>query len=381
MPMSPKRLHINLRVLTVFLIVALPVLAVGVILVLGSGQARLRDSYGRHLASVAQQTAAAVDAYIFRRILDVAVLARVPDVQRVAASENQRALNAEEVRTLDRRWMSERVVPSIPIATQVMTNPAAQFFVAIVEHDPIYREIMLTDRFGRLVAASERTTDYFQADEEWWQEAFDDGVRGRVIVSDVVWDESARVFAIDIAVPVADPATGNLVGILKTSADTREMLAAVSGLQLGSTGQAIVLREDGSIVFGRPSLRPDEQSQFFAADLLRERLQGVRKTMTPELATYFSARDANGQTQLIGIAPSQLGRSSPKLSWLIAVYQNDQELLAPVSNQFWHLLVVLALTAIAVLVLALWFSMRLAAPPIEVAIGPEHTVPTTAQAG
>jgi Cache domain len=380
MPMSPK-FHINLRVLTVFLIVALPVLAVGVILVLGSGQARLRDSYGRHLADVAQQTAATVDAYIFRRILDVAVLARVPDVHKIAASENQRALNAEEVRTLDRRWMSERAVPSTPIATQLMTNAAAQFFVGIAEHDPIYREIMLTDRFGRLVAASERTSDYYQADEEWWQEAFDDGVRGRVIVSDVVWDESARVFAIDIAVPVADPATGNLVGILKTSADTREMLAAVTGLRLGSTGQAIVLREDGSIVFGRPSLRPDERPLFFAADLLRERLEAVRKVMTPEFATYFSARDSNGQTQLIGIAPSQLGRSSPKLSWLIAVYQSDLELFAPVRNQFWHLLLVLALTAIAVLVLALWYSMRLAAPPIEVAIGPEHTMPTTAQAG
>jgi Cache domain len=378
--MSPK-FHINLRVLTVFLIVALPVLAVGVILVLGSGQARLRGSYGQHLANVAQQTAATVDAYIFRRILDVAVLARVPDVQKVAASENQRALNAEEVRTLDRRWMSERAVPSTPIATQVMTNPAAQFFVGIAEHDPIYREIMLTDRFGRLVAASERTTDYFQGDEEWWQEAFDDGVRGRVIVSDVVWDESARVFAIDIAVPVADPATGNLVGILKTSADTREMLAAVTGLRLGSTGSAIVVREDGTIVFGRPSLRPGDRPQFFAADLLRERLQGVRKVMTPDFATYFSARDSDGQTQLIGMAPSQLGRSSPKLAWLIVVYQSDLELLAPVRNQFWHLLLVLALTAIAVLVLALWYSMRLAAPPIEVEIGPEHTVPTIAQAG
>ena len=379
--MSPKRLHINLRVLTVFIIVALPVLAVGVILVLGSGQARLRQSYGRHLANVAQQTAAAVDAYIFRRILDVAVLARVPDVQAVAARENQRALNVEEVRALDRQWMSERVVPSTPIATQVMTNPAAQFFVGIVEHDPIYREIILTDRFGRLVAASNRTTDYYQADEEWWEEAFDDGVRGRVIVSDVVWDESARVFAIDIAVPVVDPATGNLVGILKTSADTREMLAAVTGLRLGSTGQAIVVREDGSIVFGRPALRPGDRQQFFAADLLRERFQGVGKVMTPELATYFSARDSNGQTQLIGIAPSQLGRSSPKLSWLIAVFQSDLELFAPIRDQFWHLLLVLAMTAIAVLGLALWYSTRLAAPSVEVAIGPAHTVPVTTPLG
>jgi hypothetical protein len=60
--MSPKLPRIDLRVFTVFLVVALPVLAVGVILVLGSGQARLRDSYGRHLAEVARHTVAAVDS-------------------------------------------------------------------------------------------------------------------------------------------------------------------------------------------------------------------------------------------------------------------------------------------------------------------------------
>ncbi len=377
--MSPARLRIDLRVLTMFLVVALPLLALGVILVLGSGQARLRDSYGRHLAEVARQTAATVDAYFFRRILDVSILARVPDVQRVSASESQRPPNADEIRNLDHQWTTERVLPSTPLVTQIMTNPAARFFAGIAEHDSIYREIMLADRFGRLVAASNRTSDYYQSDEDWWKEAFDDGVRGRVSISDVLWDESARVFAIDIAVPVLDPVTGNLVGILKTSADTREMLAAVAGIQLGSTGQAVAVREDGVIVFGKPQTSSRERPQFFAADLLRERLGAARKTMTPEFVTHFSARDADGHNQLIGIAPSQLGRTFPHLSWWIAVYQADEELLEPVRNQFWHLLLVFALAVIAVLGLALWFSMRLAAPALEVGIGAEHLASKTVE--
>lgn len=369
--MSSKLPRINSRVLTVFSIVALPVLAVGVLLVLGSGQVRLRDSYGRHLTEVAQQTAATIDTYVFRQVVDVLIFARVPEAQRVAASESQRPLDAEEVRTLDRRWTSERVVPSIPILAGVMTNLAARFFASVVEHDRIYREIMLTDRFGRLVAASNRTSDYYQADEEWWKEAFDDGVHGRVNVSDVVWDESARVFAIDIAVPVTDPATGTLVGILKISTDAREMLDAVASVRLGSTGRAVLVREDGAVVSGRPPITPGVR--FFAADLVRERVQAAGKTMSAEFATYFSARDdTNGSAQLIGIAPSQLGQSYPVLSWLVAVYQADEELFAPLRNQFWYLVLVVALTAVAVLGLALWFSMRLAAPSIDVEIGPAH---------
>ena len=48
----------------------------------------------------------------------------------------------------------------IPAALrEVITNPAAHFFAGVVEHDQVYREIMLTDRFGRLIAASNRTSD------------------------------------------------------------------------------------------------------------------------------------------------------------------------------------------------------------------------------
>jgi hypothetical protein len=76
-----------------------------------------------------------------------------------------------------------------------------------------------------------------------------------------------------------------------------------------------------------------------------------------------------------------LGQSYPQLSWLIAVYQAEEEIFAPVRDQFWHLLLVLALTAVAVLGLAAWFSMRLAALPVEIEIGPvERPRPTGVEA-
>ncbi len=360
--MSLKLFRINFRVFTVFLIAALPVLAVGVMLVLGSGQSRLRSSYGRHLAEVADRTAAAVDSYVFRRIIDVSILARVPDVQRLAAAESQRVLDVEAVRTLDRQWTTESVLP-VALATAVMTNPTANFLASIVERDPVYREIMLTDRFGRLIAASNRTSDFYQGDEAWWREVVDGG---RASMSDVLFDDSAKTYALDIAVPVTELGGGNLIGVLKASADVREMLAVVAGVQLGATGHAVLVRENGSIVFGQMPVV--QNARFFAADLLRERLQATRQgTLLP--MSSFSARDTEGNVQLIGIAPSQLGRSYPALSWVVAVYQSAEELFAPVQNQFLYLLLVLAVTAAAVLSLALWFSMRLAAPPVAVAIG------------
>ena len=81
--------------------------------------------------------------------------------------------------------------------------PPLRTLTDIVAHDRIYREMILTDRQGRLIAASNPTTDYFQGDEDWWLAAFDDGRRGRVSIGDVRWDPSARAYAIEISAPVS----------------------------------------------------------------------------------------------------------------------------------------------------------------------------------
>lgn len=83
--MSTLLPRLNRRVLTVFLLVSLPAFIVGVAVVLAIGQARLRDAGGRHLEDVAHQTAASVDHYVYRRILDVSLIGRSPELRQEAA--------------------------------------------------------------------------------------------------------------------------------------------------------------------------------------------------------------------------------------------------------------------------------------------------------
>ena len=230
--------HFNYRVLTVFTLVALPLVAIGAVIVLGVGQSQLRTVFGLQLSQVAEHTAAAVDAYMFRRIIDVSMMGRVPTLRQAAASGSAAPFDASHVRQLDRAWQAAGAVPAG--LGSVLTTDAAAFLRDTTRHDPIYREILLTDRFGRLVAASNVTTDYDQADEAWWREAFDDGEQGRVSVTDVRWDESARVYALEIAVPVLDPSSERIAGVLKVVADIREMLASVASVEVGLTGEALL---------------------------------------------------------------------------------------------------------------------------------------------
>ena len=359
--------RLNSRVLSVFLLLAVPPLVIGVGLVLAVGHQRLSASYGHHLEQLAQQTAAGVDAYIYRQTLDLSLLARSPELRREVALASARPFDESAMDAIDRDW--QQTAPSKDM-TALLDSPASRYLADLVAHDRIYRELLLTDNVGRLVAASGRPSDYFQGDEDWWKTARSDNRRGQVSLSDVRWDQSARVQAIEIAVPVAAPNSDDLAGILKAVTDSREMLALVGSVQLGDTGSASLLRRDGSIVFGRGAAG-NSTGRFWAADAVQARMQGERQAGSIG-GTYFEASRNDGTPYLVGLADSQLATSYPNVSWVIAVSQARDELLSPMSVVGWYLLALVAAAAIVVLALALWFSMRLAAPQVDIDM---HLVP------
>jgi hypothetical protein len=351
--------HINVRVFTVLVFVSLPLLAIAAALVLGVGQSQLRDSYGVQLTQIAEHIASGIDAYVFRRILDVGVLAKAPGIHEVAAASTA-PLEQDKIAQLEHDWEAARVATAQRLG--VLDNPTARYLRDITENDRVYREIFVTDREGRLVATSNATTDYYQADEAWWREAFDDGIRGRVSVSDVAWDESAKAFVLSIGMPIHAATDARLVGILKVVADAREMLAPAAGLQLGTTGEAWLLRADSSVVYSRRALAPG--GKFFASDLLRPYLEAY-KAGTAQLPLTIRARDADGRNYVVAVVASQLGLSYAKLDWLVAMTYAEDEVFSPVRAQFWRLIGVFGLVAALVLAITAWLSIWFARPAIE----------------
>jgi hypothetical protein len=352
-------LSINRRVLTVVLIVALPILVLGARFVVATGQTRVADAEVARLGQVADHIASSADAYVFRRIVDAAVIARVPEIRRAAADGTRQPMDAKKTLAIDQEWQKDRKVPAA--VAGVLTNAAARFLADIVKQDQLYREILVADRHGRLVAASQVTSDYDQADEGWFTLALDDGRRGRITVSDVRRDESADVYAFDISVPVVDPASDELVGVMKIVASSQEMLQGIGGLELGATGQVMLIREDGSIVFSRQAVNPG--ARFFGADALKDRLAASGND--PQARISFRSRSSDGTERVVAVARSRLHESFPNLSWLVAISMEENELLQPFRPMVWSLMMVIGLTAIAVLTVALWASIRLARPGLD----------------
>ncbi len=339
----------NYRVLLFLLIFSFPALGLGSFVVVGIGQAELRQAFGRHLTQIAERTAAATDAYVFRTVVDIGRLASVPAVRAVATSASAEVPEAERILELDSQWRGVEGTP--PALWAPLDNEASRFFREVVSDDPIYREILLADRHGRLVAASGISTDYFQGDEVWWRDVID---TGQLAVGDVTFDESARAFGLEMSTAVLGGDTGRAtVGVMKAVVDVRELLAAVSGVPREGGAEAALVRRDGSIVFSRQSVDPE--ATYYAADLLREHLSSFRPG-DPQAQAAYRARSSDGTDLMVAIAQTQLAASFPNLPWVVAVSAAEAALFEPVRNQARNLAIVLALVAAIVLALVLWLS-------------------------
>lgn len=73
-----------------------------------------------------------------------------------------------------------------------------------------YVEIFVTNSYGANVAQTEKTSDYFQADEIWWKEARENGL----FTEEGYFDDSAGVYAAEIARAITDE-QGKFIGVIK----------------------------------------------------------------------------------------------------------------------------------------------------------------------
>lgn len=79
------------------------------------------------------------------------------------------------------------------------------------EH-PAFVEIFVTDLSGMNVCQTNMTTDFYQADEKWWQVAYHNGL-GKVCYGEIEYDDSASEVVAPIYMPIYEHK--KLVGIAK----------------------------------------------------------------------------------------------------------------------------------------------------------------------
>ncbi len=132
------------------------------------------------------------------------------------SSEKNKNLTLSEITELDKKWRSAEGITDF--MKGFLTNECAERLIAFQDDHDGYPEIFIADAKGLNVCQTNKTSDYYQADEDWWIKGFNEG-KGRTFHGEIEYDESAMAEAIPVFIPIIDPDIKNAIGVMKIIID------------------------------------------------------------------------------------------------------------------------------------------------------------------
>ena len=230
--------------LVLFLVVValLPLIAATVTIAFALSSMRI-TTLAQSSVSLAQAEATGRSISLSRDMELIQIAMREPTIIEQLKRPTQKKSDQELAR-LDAAWQT--MPDTAPAMAAVLNNEAAEILRQIKKDNPRFGEILLTDHFGQLVAASGRTSDYYQADEDWWTRSYDNG-KGRIVVETVAYDSSVGAYGIEVAIPIGQP--GKVLGVAKVVLHLDHWMEQISPSMSGMAAGLMLVREDGTVLY------------------------------------------------------------------------------------------------------------------------------------
>jgi PAS domain S-box-containing protein len=312
---------------------------------LRTSRTTLEEAIGKNSA---EQILDKISRNIYRRVEEIQVLAADELVQKYLPLSNAQFEKMSDpngyIEQIDRDWANGADLPIIGELTHNELSRKLQSQQNFYQNKygyPLVGEIFVTNRYGANAAQTGRTTDYYQADEEWWQIAKRDGL----FVSNVKYDESSRVFSTEIAIRIND-ANGNFIGVIKAAPNIKETINIINEAKLAAeykTTQLHLINKNGKIIYST-------KGYGFLADVNN---QLVQRCVDPDRLghkCYIIGEKTGEKGLLFAHAHSHGYKDFKGLGWTLVTETSTAEIFAPiVSLRDMMLLVGLVVMCLALL--------------------------------
>jgi GAF domain-containing protein/HAMP domain-containing protein len=204
----------------------------------------LTNRVNEQLTSVAATSANSISEELTSQINFLQVLSR--DSLLRSSLENRTATSdLSEIENLDRQWREAVAANNTnQLMRSVLQHEASNRLLEFKSSFPSHVEVFVTDIYGANVASTDITSDYYQADEEWWQKAYNNG-QGAVFISQPIFDISTETLSLQMAVPIFDSQNTNIIGILRTTVDLEILIPILELGRPGETGRTEIYLPDG----------------------------------------------------------------------------------------------------------------------------------------
>jgi sigma-B regulation protein RsbU (phosphoserine phosphatase) len=341
---------------------AILLLASGVPLLLGLvsigylGYREYRNGLGRQCGTAAVAMARSLDLITSTQLdrlddwVDIANLA-----ESAASSDSFAALPPAQYQkraaAIEARW--PELTPQSPTLQALLDNRLSRDLRRFRDLNPYCTEIFVTGIHGQVIAATNKTSDFRQEDELWWQRTLP--LRAKTMWAEGInWDASAEVQALEVSLPLylfgsRDKAP---VGVLKAVLNISALQRTLPPTQTEAEYQSDVVLGDGRVLAHLHDANYTPLSQRLPDNLMhtiranksdeihnrqrRGRAPRTERWTIAELPDELSKRMA---PQIIGYAPLRLGSmgvDNVALTGLtpayILVYRDEHAALAPISR-------------------------------------------------
>ncbi len=175
------------------------------------------EEIGRSYELLARDKAQAVAMLLNRRIKETQLLASHPAIVDAVVAHNAASASrpeqevSDEISRIDQEWIASK--GKMARVQLIRENRLSRFLDGYRKRDPLeYGELFVTGVRGETVGMTAPLSDYYQADEGWWQQGYARG-EGAIYIDDRGFDLSVQAVVMGVVAPIYHQQ--RVVGILK----------------------------------------------------------------------------------------------------------------------------------------------------------------------
>lgn len=325
---------IQKKVVIAILVTGFIALSIGILVTYYQVKNVLTEAIGKDFAEIAKKTAERIDATAKEEVNTFRRLAE--DRAFIAAVKEQKGKTIEDYLTHYIRHEEERD-----------------------EH----LALLVVNEKGRVIGDAKLGGDYRadQAGEPWWKVTYNDG-EGKLYVSDIYLETSTGNRALDIGIPVLDPATGRVIGAIRCIMNVDVFFRFIKDMSFGTTGHGMLVDSEGTPLIC--SLLP-----LVEHSMNRPLIdQIVRKGSGWAVA----ADDAHGgRNSIIAFSPVEFANSIGPESlgghqWYTFIRQAPEETFASVNRVMLKILLLEFFVVLSICLIGVYIVRRLLLQPVNI---------------
>ena len=319
-------LRLRGKLIVSFLAVVALVAAASAIVTNSVVRSELTQQVGQDLRSRAASVANSISRELLRNRDLLQTIATDRLTQEAVKSANAtHSADPADIARLDQQWRAADAAGSDadPLVAGVLSNDLAVELRRFRDSFPEHVEIFVTDRNGLSIAYTNRTSDYYQADEGWWQAAYNNG-QGAVFIGQPEFDESSQTYSVNMAAPLYADDGQSVAGVVRTTLDASALEVILEQARFGQSGEADLRVAQNSAINWEAARGSEDIGPDLASRLA---------TVTDSYGEFEHEGHPSlvSQVRLKASDPGDAAIIDP-LGWFVYAHQDLSEALEPVNS-------------------------------------------------